>query len=245
VGSVIHAFQKKRVAIIASNPSVSKQTGWRIGFWRGELTHPHWEFTECGYDREIFSPDGGNLEGDGSSDPRDQSGYSSEDLLRLGFLLSPTHRRLTENSRPIRDLGLEQFDAVLLVGGHGPMYTFYGDERLHSLGAKFFAAGKITAVICHAISILLNTKLSNGKLLGEGKAWTGLAKSEEGYADSCVGRKIQPFWMEEEARKVPNANFIVSSRFRPHAVGDGNLVTAQQQYSGAAAARLVIQALGR
>jgi putative intracellular protease/amidase len=245
VGSVMHAFQKKRVAIIASDPSVSKQIVWRIGLWWGDLTHPHWEFTECGYDMEIFRPEGGNLEGDGSSDPRDQSGYCSEDLLRLGFHLLPRHRKLTENSRPIRDLGLEQFDAVLLVGGQGPMYTFYGDERLHSPAAKFFEAGKITAVICHASSILPKTKLSNGKSLGEGKAWRGFANSEEEYADSYVGRKIQPFWMEEEARKIPNAIFIVSSRFRPHAVGDGNLVTGQQQYSGGAAARLVIEALGR
>ncbi len=33
--------------------------------------------------------------------------------------------------------------------------------------------------------------------------------------------------------------------FRPFAVRDGNLVTGQQQFSGAEAARLVIEALGR
>ena len=48
----------KRVAIIASNPATSKQTGWPIGFWWGELTHPYWEFVENGYQVEIFSPDG-------------------------------------------------------------------------------------------------------------------------------------------------------------------------------------------
>ena len=32
--------------------------------------------------------------------------------------------------------------------------------------------------------------------------------------------------------------------FKPFAVRDGNLITGQQQYSGAAAARLVIEALG-
>jgi hypothetical protein len=33
--------------------------------------------------------------------------------------------------------------------------------------------------------------------------------------------------------------------FRPFAVRDGLLITGQQQFSGAAAARLVIEALGR
>jgi len=38
----------------------SKQTGWPIGFWWSELTHPYWEFVEHGYKVDIFSPDGGN-----------------------------------------------------------------------------------------------------------------------------------------------------------------------------------------
>jgi putative intracellular protease/amidase len=44
---------------------------------------------------------------------------------------------------------------------------------------------------------------------------------------------------------MAGTNFIVQGTFRAHAVRDGNLVTGQQQYSGAAAARLVIDALGR
>jgi hypothetical protein len=39
-------------------------------------------------------------------------------------------------------------------------------------------------------------------------------------------------------------NFIVAGRFKPHAVRDVVLITGQQQYSGTAAARLVIEALG-
>jgi putative intracellular protease/amidase len=36
----------------------------------------------------------------------------------------------------------------------------------------------------------------------------------------------------------------VAGRFKPHAVRDGSLITSQQQYSGRAAARLMIEALG-
>jgi putative intracellular protease/amidase len=59
-----------------------------------------------------------------------------------------------------------------------------------------------------------------------------------------VGKRIQPFWIEDEARKLTGTNFIVSGRFKPHAVRDGNLITGQQQFSGAAVARLLIEALG-
>ncbi|MCA9699914.1 MAG: type 1 glutamine amidotransferase domain-containing protein, partial [Myxococcales bacterium] len=65
------------------------------------------------------------------------------------------------------------------------------------------------------------------------------------FADSFVGQRIQPFWIEDEARKLEGSNFVVDQMFREFAVRDGSLVTGQQQFSGAAAARLVIEALGR
>ena len=40
-----------------------------------------------------------------------------------------------------------------------------------------------------------------------GKKWTGFADSEEAYADKAVGMKIQPFWIESEARKIKGTSF--------------------------------------
>jgi putative intracellular protease/amidase len=240
---VLNPERPKRVAIIASNPSVSKQTGWPIGFWWSELTHPYWEFTEHGYKVDIYSPDGGKLEADSWSDPRDESKYSAHDLISLGFICSPEHKKLVDGSRPISELQLASYDALLAVGGQGPMYTFYNDERVHKLVTDFYESGKITAVLCHATCILLKTKVG-GKALVAGKTWTGFANSEEKYADEFVGKRIQPFWIEEQAKKLPDTNFIVTGRFKGHAVRDGNLITGQQQYSAAAVARLVIEALG-
>jgi putative intracellular protease/amidase len=98
--------------------------------------------------------------------------------------------------------------------------------------------------VCHATCVLLHARGSDGRLLVDGRTWTGFANSEERFADDVVGRKIQPFWIEDEARQISGTNFIVQGRFRSHAVRDGNLITGQQQYSGTAAARLVIEALG-
>jgi putative intracellular protease/amidase len=240
---IVNPGKPKRVAIVASNAAVSKQTGWPIGFWWSELTHPYWEFVEHGYQVDIYSPDGGKLVADSWSDPRDESKYSAADLISLGFICSPEHSKLIENSRPISQLKQEEYDALLLVGGQGPMYTFYNDHRVQDLASSFHQTGKITAVLCHATCILLKTKL-NGKLMVEGRTWTGFANSEEAFADSYVGKRIQPFWIEDEARKLSGTNFIVSGRFKAHAVRDGNLITGQQQFSGAAVARLVIEALG-
>jgi putative intracellular protease/amidase len=241
---VLRPDQPKRVLMVASNPAVSTVTGWPVGFWWSELTHPWWEFTEHGYQVEIASPDGGALRGDSWSDPRDESGYSAHDLISLGFIESPRHAPLVDTTRPLDEVAIDDFDAVLFVGGQGPMFTFVDNPLVHRVLTGFHEAEKVTGVICHATAVLLTARGSDGRLLVEGKTWTGFANSEEQFADDFVGRRIQPFWIEDEAGKLDSTNFIVSGRFKAHAVRDGNLVTGQQQYSGVAAARLMMTALG-
>jgi putative intracellular protease/amidase len=241
---ILDPERPKRIALVASNPAVSERTGWPIGFWWAELSHPYLEFRDRGYEVDVVSPDGGALRGDSWSDPRDDSGYSAEDLISLGFLNSPAHAKLVDESKPLADVRVDDYDGVLLVGGQGPMYTFFGDERVHALVASFYEAGKVTAVICHATCVLLRTRLAGGRLLVDDRTWTGFANSEERFVDDFVGKRVQPFWIEDEARKLESTNFIVNGRFKPHAVRDGNLITGQQQYSGRAAARLMIEALG-
>lgn len=244
MSGMIDTLGRKRVLMVVANAAVSPVTGWPVGFWWAELTHPYWEFVEHGYTVTIASPEGGALQWDSWSDPRDASGYSAHDLISLGFINSPQHFGLTQNTLSLAAVNLDDYDAIFLVGGQAPMITFYGDERVHQFVAAAYEAGKVLAIVCHATCVLLKTRLSDGTLLVSGKTWTGFANSEEQFADNFVGRRIQPFWIEEEARQMAGTNFIVNSMFKAHAVRDGNLITGQQQYSGAAAARLVIEALG-
>ena len=242
--AAIDTLSRKRVLIVVANPGVSPTLGGPVGFWWSELTHPYWVFTEAGYEVEIASPAGGDLAADAYSDPEDPSCYAAEDLLSLGFKHSPRHAALLRHTMPIARAGLDSFDALFVVGGQAPMVTMIGDTALHGFVAAAYEAGKVVAAVCHGTCILLRTRLSDGSLLVAGKTWTGFANSEEAFADSFVGRRIQPFWIEEEARAIANTNFIVNGMFKPFAVRDGNLITGQQQYSGAAAARLVIETLG-
>lgn len=243
--NVTNPDRRKRVLLIAANPATSPTTGWPIGFWWAELTHPYWAFTEAGYEVEIRSPKGGALQADGYSDPEDASGYSAHDILSLGFKRSKAHAALLENTKAIDGVKAAEYDALFVAGGQSPMVTFRGEAGLQQLVAGFYEAGKVVALVCHATCLLLETKLGDGSWLVAGKTWTGFANSEEQFADAFVGKRIQPFWIEDEARKIPGTNFVVDQRFREFAVRDGRLVTGQQQYSGAAAARLVIEALGR
>jgi putative intracellular protease/amidase len=233
--------ETKKVLIIAANPAVSPQTGWPVGFWWAELTHPYAAFREAGYQVEIRSPDGGALQADSYSDPEDASGYSADDFISLGFKKSPALAAMIEDTRSIAGVDPAGYDAIFVVGGQSPMITFRGNQELARLVAAFYEAGKATALVCHGTCLLLETRLSSGRLLVEGKTWTGFASSEERAADAAVGRRIQPFWIEDEARKIEGTRFVAGEAFRPFAVRDGRLVTGQQQHSGRAAAELVIE----
>lgn len=243
--AAIDTYGKKKVLMIAADPGISPTTGWPIGFWWAELTHPYWTLTEAGYEVDIVSPRGGDLQTDSFSDPEDASGYSAHDIVSLGFKKSEKHAALLKGTKSIAEVDPTAYDAIFLAGGQSPMVTMIDDTALHAFVARTYEAGKIVAVVCHATCILLKTRLANGDLLVKGKTWTGFANSEEAYADAFVGQKIQPFWIEEEAKKIEDTNFVVNAMFKPFAVRDGNLITGQQQYSGAAAADLVVQTLGR
>lgn len=235
----------KRVMILLSNTATSAQTGWPIGFWWEELTDPYLTFVKAGYQVDIVSPDGGELYGDSYGDPRDASGYSADDIVSMGFINTPSLMAQVESSIGLADVDVDSYHAVLLAGGQGPMYTFYDDQRVHDLVAKFYESGRATAVICHATAVLLRATKADGTLVVDTKTWTGFANSEEDFADQAAGVQIQPFRIEDEARKLTGTNFIVGPAFSAHAVRDGNLITGQQQHSGGAAARLVIEALGQ
>ena len=234
---------KGKILMVASSPAVSQQTGWPIGFWAAELTHPLRVFQEAGYEVTLASTEGGKLEMDAYSNPTDPSGYSAHDVISLGYLQQPAFLDMLNNTPRISEVNPADYDAIFLVGGQGPMYTFRGNHELEALFAAFYVAGKPSAAVCHSTTLLLEAKTPDGALLVKGKTWTGFADAEEEYADQAVGMKIQPYRIEAEARTIAGTQFKVAAPFSSFAITDGNLITGQQQNSGAAAAEMVVEQL--
>ena len=246
VNTYVHfhgAPSKGKILMVASSPSVSKQTGWPIGFWAAELTHPLRVFQEAGYEVELVSTEGGKLEMDGYSNPTDASGYSAHDVISLGYMQQEWFNNMLANTKKLTEVNQADYAAIFLVGGQGPMYTFRGNKELEKLFVAFYEACKPSAAVCHSTTLLLEAKQSNGELLVKGKTWTGFADAEEEFADNTVGMKIQPYRIEAEARKLEGTTFKVAAPFSSYAIQDGNLITGQQQNSGATAAELVVEAL--
>ena len=111
--------------MIASNQSVSKQTGWPIGVWYAELTHPYWAFSEAGYTVDIATPGRRrSFSSTVSSDPEDASGYSAFDYISLGFKKDSARMAMTRNTKKLSDVNPDDYKAIFVCGGQGPMYTF-------------------------------------------------------------------------------------------------------------------------
>jgi putative intracellular protease/amidase len=236
---------KGKILMVLSSPATSKQTGWPIGFWAAELTHPLYVFQEAGYEVALASTEGGQVIMDAYSDPTHESGYSANDVITLGYMQKEWFQEMLANTASLKEVDPEKYDAIFLVGGQGPMYTYRGNKELEQLFVHFYESGKPSASVCHSTTLLLEAKKSDGTLVVKGKNWTGFANAEEDYADKAVGMKIQPYRIQDEAEKIKNTNFKVSAPFSSYAIVDGNLVTGQQQHSGAAAAELVVELLSK
>lgn len=242
----------KRAAIVISNSGTSTTNGWPVGFWWAELTHPYYAFTEAGWEIDVFSPDGGDCGWDAMSDPDDPSQWQSEDIISRGYKHTPWFMELVAGTRPVAELDHDRYDALVVAGGQGPMFTFQDATTLHARFSEFHATGKVTAALCHGTAVLRYATRADGSPLVAGKTVTGFANVEEDFADRAVwdagamepGKHLMPWRIEDELRRL-GANYIQGGLFKGFAVRDGNLVTGQQNFSGAEVARLILEAVGR
>ena len=233
----------KRVLIVVANPATSTTLGSPVGFWAAELTHPYYELTERGVEVTIASPDGGRVEMDALSDPRDPSQWSAEDLISMGFVHTPALTDLLEDTPRLGDLNLDAFDAIMVAGGQSPMFTFRENPAVKDAIRHFYESEKPTAIYCHGTAALADLQLSDGSYLVSGRTVTGFSNVEEEFSDAFVGQKVMP-WRVEDVLKARGANYVQGGLFKAFAVRDGRLITGQQQYSARKVAEMLIEALG-
>jgi putative intracellular protease/amidase len=250
--NTVKAGSPRRAAIVISNPGMSTVTGWPVGFWWSELTHPYFKLTEGGYEVEVFSPVGGACTADEWSDPEDASQLQADDVISRGYKHDPDFMKLIESTPSIDGLDVDRFDALVVAGGQGPMFTFETAQDLHRKFVEFYEAGKVTAALCHGVAILRYARLSDGRPLVEGKTVTGFANVEEDFSDNAVwdmgllpkGTHVMPWRIEDELKAI-GANYIQAGLWRPFAIRDGNLITGQQNFSGGETADLILETVGR
>lgn len=231
----------RRILSIVSNTARLK--GIPVGFFAEEMTRAFLMFTEAGHQVDLASPQGGEVMFDTHSDPRTPGGPYADDLISLGFAHHARFGAMLRETRPISAVTVEDYDAVWVAGGGGPLLTFRDDVALHALIAAFYEQRKIVALICHGSALLLWTRLSDGRLLAEGRKWTGFTDEEEEQVNAAFGMMLNDYTIQSEAAGIAGTTFLCRGADEPFAIRDGRLITGQQQYSSGITAELVLEAL--
>jgi len=98
----------------------------------------------------------------------------------------------------------KDFDAILYVGGFGPMFDLVDSEISIQLIREFYEADRYVTAVCHGAAALVNATLSDGSLLIAGEAVTGFSDAEEVWA---ARPKDMPFHLQEALDKASGGHY--------------------------------------
>ena len=200
------------------------------GVWFSEFSEPYDAFIKAGWDVTVASPKGGPA-------PVDPRGYPSKDVIaNVRDALAALNTTLHLDS-----VRAEEFAAIFLPGGHGPMFDLATFPVAKKIIADFWVAGKVVGSVCHGPASLLNVTLPGGTTLLRGRRVTGFSKGEDALD---VLFSHMPFSLQEEMSRE-GAEFVEKPPRAVHVEVDGNLVTGQNPASAVATAQAFIQAVAR
>lgn len=200
----------------------------RSGLWFEELALPYRLFAAEGYRITIASPLGGLAPVDPYSMPSPEHVQDWIDIIE----------QLVDTT-VLAELSADDFDAIVVPGGHGPMYDLPHCVALHQLLCTFDQAGKVIATICHGAAGLIGAAGADGRPLVTGRRITGFTDAEERTTGL---EQVLPFLLETQLRER-DANFVAEPNWSDHVEQDGHLITGQNPQSTTSVARAVIAAL--
>jgi putative intracellular protease/amidase len=96
----------------------------------------------------------------------------------MGFIATPNLAALIESTKKAAEIDPKRFDAIIVAGGQGPMFSFEGAIGLQKKFVEFYEAGKVACALCHGVAIL-----RSGAALATGKTVTGFESAIREHAD--------------------------------------------------------------
>lgn len=227
----------KRILHVVTNVSHYDDPSHATGLWLSELTHAWDVFSEQGYEQRIVSPQGGVS----PLEPRALK-WPLLDASAKAWLNDTRRMALLSSTAQPDAISPADFDAIYFTGGHGVMWDFPDNEGLEAITRAIWERGGVVSSVCHGYCGLLNTRLSDGKLLVADKRITGFSWTEEVLAGVA---KFMPYNAEAEIKARGAKYKKALLPFVSHVVTDGRLVTGQNPFSAKATARQVSALLGR
>ncbi|MFK4133087.1 type 1 glutamine amidotransferase domain-containing protein [Pseudomonas luteola] len=211
-------------------------TGKKTGFWLEEFAAPYYVFKDSGATLTLASPKGGQPPLDPKSDEPEARTEATE-----RFRNDPDAQAALANTVPLASVKADDYDAVFYPGGHGPLWDLAEDQDSIALLEAFYAAGKPTALVCHAPGVLTKVKTADGEPLVKGKQVTGFTNTEE---EAVQLTDVVPF-LVEDMLKANGGLYSKGADWTPYVLTEGNLITGQNPASSEPAAKAVLEQLSR
>lgn len=223
-----------KILIVLTSHSELGNTGHKTGFWIEEFAAPYYVFSDAGAEIVLASPQGGQP----PIDPKSDAPESQTEATKR-FKTDASLQQKLANTIKLSEVSAEEFDAVFYPGGHGPLWDLTTNQDSIKLIEEFWKANKPVAAVCHAPSVLLNVKDSNGEPLVKGKKVTGFTNTEE---EAIQLTDVVPFLLEDELK---NKGGIYSKKedWASYIIKDGLLITGQNPASSEAAAEELLKLL--
>jgi putative intracellular protease/amidase len=201
-------------------------TRYATGYWAEEFANPYKILTDAGHEVVVATPNGVTPTVDMMSLRPEMAG-GIDGALELEAII----RSAETMRRPLRlsDVRLEDYDAVYLPGGHGPMSDLAWDADCGRLLTAQLASGNPLFIVCHAPAALLATRI-HGISPFKGYRVTCFTNEEE----EAVGlAPAAPWLLETELKEKVGVEFSRGPIWEPYMVEDRNLITGQNPHSAA------------
>ena len=231
------------------------------GYYLNELTVPVRALMGEGYEITFANPKGNTPQMDVHSAVPDFFGGDEarlQDYLKFRDTLTGL-----KNPRRISDViasGLDQYDAVFVPGGHGPMMDLLDDPDAGTVMRHFHKTAKPTAVLCHGpislLSALPNSTefvaaLAAGDPAAHAKAqgWiyagyqmTIFSTAEEQQREPLeIGGKV--LFYPDFALQTAGGEVSVAAPWQSYVLQDRELISGQNPFSDQALLKLLLPAL--
>jgi putative intracellular protease/amidase len=207
------------------------------GFWAEELAVPHRTFREAGIEVDLATPGGVPPTPDPIS--LDSEMVDDDEAAQHRAYLDAIADELNA-PRPLSEIRADDYDAIFVPGGHGPMEDLVDDADAGRLLREADEAGRPIAVLCHGPAALLAAAEDDGGFRFAGRRLATFSDEEEqqgGLGDACP-------WLLESSLRERGAEPDVGEPWSPRVVEDGNLLSGQNPASSAELARRVLGTLG-
>ncbi|MFF4244808.1 type 1 glutamine amidotransferase domain-containing protein [Streptomyces sp. NPDC001822] len=212
-------------------------TRYATGYWAEEFASPYKELTDAGHEVVVATPGGVTPNVDMMSLRPSMTGGEQVSLDLEAIIRDAEAMR-----RPLQlsDVRLEDYDAVYLPGGHGPMSDLAYDADAGRLLTAQLASGNPLFIVCHAPAALLATRI-HGVSPFKGYKVTGFSDEEE----EGVGLASKAPWLlETELKEKIGVQYSRGPMWEPYMVEDRNLVTGQNPASASVLGERMLRILG-